>query len=318
MDISNIKKAKVMVIGDVMIDRHLYGIVERISPEAPVPVVLEQKIEDVLGGASNVANNIASLGCDVFLLSVVGNDSDADLIDGILTEKRIQHRLVKDNERKTTIKQRIFAQNQQLLRIDTETKKDLSYDIEQELYNELRNALYEFKPNVIILSDYANGVITESMITSINTISMELNLKRPKILIDPKPSHLKRYYNYFMMTPNKKELLQMCNKNSLETSANELLKITGGEYILTTLSEDGYMLSNKKETYKKSTEAKQIYDPCGCGDTFIAVMACALSVGYDVKTASNLGNIAAGIVIEKIGTSTCTFEELKNKLIITS
>jgi len=298
--ISNLKKAKILVIGDIILDKYLWGNVERISPEAPVPVVEVIKENYNLGGASNVANNIASLNAEAILIGVVGKDENAKILKNLLEEKNIKYALVEDKERPTIEKTRIIAVSQQLLRIDRENKAKLSKEIEEEIIKNIKNVLD--KVDSIIVSDYGKGVITQNI--------MDLLVFSGKmIFVDPKPSNFMLYKNTTILTPNKKEayeLVKADKEESLENVAKKIMENLNIQRVLITLSSEGMALFEKDKVIKIPAKAKKVYDVTGAGDTVISVLAMAKSIGASWEESAIIANYAAGYVVGEIGTATVT------------
>jgi len=298
--ISNLKKAKILVIGDIILDKYLWGNVERISPEAPVPVVEVIKENYNLGGASNVANNIASLDAEAILIGVVGKDENAKILKNLLEEKNIKYALVEDKERPTIEKTRIIAVSQQLLRIDRENKAKLSKEIEEEIIKNIKNVLD--KVDSIIVSDYGKGVITQNI--------MDLLVSSGKmIFVDPKPSNFMLYKNTTILTPNRKEayeLVKADKEESLENVAKKIMENLNLQRVLITLSSEGMALFEKDKVIKIPAKAKKVYDVTGAGDTVISVLSMAKSIGASWEESAIIANYAAGYVVGEIGTATVT------------
>ncbi|GAB6072840.1 D-glycero-beta-D-manno-heptose-7-phosphate kinase [Venenivibrio stagnispumantis] len=298
--ISNLKKAKILVIGDIILDKYLWGNVERISPEAPVPVVEVIKENYNLGGASNVANNIASLNAEAILIGVVGKDENAKILKNLLEEKNIKYALVEDKERPTIEKTRIIAVSQQLLRIDRENKAKLSKEIEEEIIKNIKNVLD--KVDSIIVSDYGKGVITQNI--------MDLLVSSGKmIFVDPKPSNFMLYKNTTILTPNRKEayeLVKADKEESLENVAKKIMENLNLQRVLITLSSEGMALFEKDKVIKIPAKAKKVYDVTGAGDTVISVLSMAKSIGASWEESAIIANYAAGYVVGEIGTATVT------------
>ena len=298
--------ARVLVVGDVMLDRYWFGEVSRISPEAPVPVVKVERSEDRLGGAANVARNVVALGARVALLSVVGTDEAGQALQRLLSEEGIESSLHQDADLSTTIKLRVIGRQQQLLRIDFENWPT---------HEVLRAKLMEFSDrlpdcDVVILSDYGKGGLTH--------ITEMIRLARAagkRVLVDPKGEDYSRYAGATMITPNRAELREVIGKWSSEDDlarrARQLREELGLEALLLTRSEEGMTLFRAEGVTHEAAQAREVYDVSGAGDTVIATMAVMLASGADPATAMRLANRAAGIVVGKLGTAVAHLDELR-------
>ena len=298
--------ARVLVVGDVMLDRYWFGEVSRISPEAPVPVVKVERSEDRLGGAANVARNVVALGARVALLSVVGTDEAGQALQRLLSEEGIESSLHQDADLSTTIKLRVIGRQQQLLRIDFENWP---------AHEVLRAKLMEFSDrlpdcDVVILSDYGKGGLTH--------ITEMIRLARAagkRVLVDPKGEDYSRYAGATMVTPNRAELREVIGKWSSEDDlarrARQLREELGLEALLLTRSEEGMTLFRAEGVTHEAAQAREVYDVSGAGDTVIATMAVMLASGADPATAMRLANRAAGIVVGKLGTAVAHLDELR-------
>lgn len=306
---SELKKNKILVVGDVMLDRYWFGDVNRISPEAPVPIAKINKIEDRPGGAANVARNIASLGGDVTLLSVVGTDEPALVLQNLLNEENVDTIFKQDSTISTIVKLRVLAKHQQLLRIDFEEKP--SHEILAEILDQYENIIDKY--DTIILSDYGKGGLTHT------TKMIEIaNKHNKKVLIDPKGSDYSKYANATLLTPNRSEMRDaMGNWNSeaeLISKAKQLIQSLNLDYLLVTRSEEGMTLFTPTDSYNYPTFAQEVFDVSGAGDTVIATLALMLANGAPISDAVTIANFAAGIVVAKLGTATVTQEELITNL----
>lgn len=308
------KDRKILVIGDVMLDKYVFGKVNRISPEAPVQIVEVEKEIYVPGGAANVSNNISSLGATAYLIGVTGNDSARERLLDALEKNSIEAELIIDQSRPTTQKERIMGQNQQLLRIDRESKAFIDNFIEEMLIEKIKNLAYQI--DGIVLSDYAKGVITEHMSKYI--ISLARGMKKP-IVVDPKPKHKNFYANATLITPNAKEASEMTGieektERDLISIGNELMRGLNSN-VLITRGEKGMTVFDKEgKIVEIPTKAKQVYDVTGAGDTVTAIVALALASGADLRSAAEIANHGAGIVVGKVGTATVRVDELKKSL----
>jgi rfaE bifunctional protein kinase chain/domain len=296
--ISRFPDITVGVIGDIILDKYLWGDVERISPEAPVPVVDVKKETVSLGGASNVANNIASLDAKAYMIGVVGDDENAKIIENLIKSKNINPVLIKDKSRPTIEKTRIIAVSQQLLRIDREDRSKLSAEIEDKIINEIENI--KDKINVFIVSDYGKGVITQRIMDFIKS------LNKP-IFVDPKPSNYQLYKHATILTPNKKEAYESikADKNTdLEFVGRKIMSDLELNQLLITLGAEGMALFEGDKILRIPTKAKKVFDVTGAGDTVISVLALARLAGGTWEESASLANTAAGYVVGEIGTAT--------------
>ena len=307
--IENFRKVKMAVIGDLMIDDYIIGNVERISPEAPVPVVSVKEERFVLGGAGNVINNLATLGVKTYCYGVIGDDIDGDRLKkslkllGVNTEG-----LIRSEDRPTIVKRRILGGNQQLLRIDWEDPTNINGILEETILSNLKENIENI--DAIILSDYDKGVLTERVAKE----AIKLARKYGKIVtVDPKPSNIMNYVKASSMTPNKKEALE-CAKlpkgtdiDTVGTTIREKLQL---DNLLLTRSEEGVSLYDSEVVANIPTFAKEVYDVTGAGDTVISVYTLAKAAGASWTEAARIANTAAGVVVGKIGTSTVTKEEI--------
>ncbi|WP_299238615.1 D-glycero-beta-D-manno-heptose-7-phosphate kinase [Sulfurihydrogenibium sp.] len=296
--ISRFPDITVGVIGDIILDKYLWGDVERISPEAPVPVVDVKKETVSLGGASNVANNIASLDAKAYMIGVVGDDENAKIIENLIKSKNINPVLIKDKSRPTIEKTRIIAVSQQLLRIDREDRSKLSAEIEDKIINEIENI--KDKINVFIVSDYGKGVITQRIMDFIKS------LNKP-IFVDPKPSNYQLYKHATILTPNKKEAYESikADKNTdLELVGRKIMSDLELNQLLITLGGEGMALFEGDKILRIPTKAKKVFDVTGAGDTVISVLALARLAGGTWEESASLANTAAGYVVGEIGTAT--------------
>ncbi len=293
----NYKKLKLAVVGDIILDRYVFGYVERISPEAPVPVVEVKEENFRLGGAANVADNLASLGVSVSLIGVLGQDYGMHIIKGLLKERGIEDLTVKDPNRPTTEKSRIIALSQQLLRIDREERKTISEQSLREILEILEKPF-----DAIIVSDYAKGVVCESLMNRIRE-------KKVFFSIDPRPVNMKLYVGANLMTPNEKEAFHMVNESDIERVGFSLKKHLNLEALAITLGPRGIAFFGDDVKYFPA-RARQVYDVTGAGDTVVAILTATYLAGYSWDVACELANVCAGIVVGKLGTATVTLEEV--------
>jgi len=294
-----------LVVGDVMLDRYWFGEVNRISPEAPVPIVRIDHREERLGGAANVARNAAALGIQTSLLGVVGKDEAGDIVEKLLLDSQIQSYLNRDQQISTIIKLRVIGRQQQLLRVDFEEAP--SEDV-------LRDKLSQFHQllpahDVIILSDYAKG----SLVNVRDMIASGIAQKKT-ILVDPKGSDFTRYSGASILTPNRSELRQVIgdwkNEAELTVKAQNLRRELNINALLVTRSEEGMSLYTEDSVYHVPTMAREVFDVSGAGDTVIATLGAMLASGKGLLESVEIANRAAGIVVGKLGTATVTHDEL--------
>ncbi|MEO5336226.1 MAG: D-glycero-beta-D-manno-heptose-7-phosphate kinase [Magnetospirillum sp. WYHS-4] len=305
-------RARVLCIGDVMLDRFVYGEVERISPEAPIPVLQVARETAMLGGAGNVVRNLTSLGASVRFVAAVGDDGAGADIDRLLADQATaKATLVAVAGRRTAIKTRFIAGSQQLLRADRETKAPLSEDARSQVIEAAREALPEVA--VVVLSDYGKGVLEAGMAAEL--IALARAAGKP-VIVDPKGSDYERYRGAGLLTPNRKELheatrMPVDGPDRIAAAAQSLIAAHGVDAVLATLGADGMMLvrADGRRT-ALSAEAREVFDVSGAGDTVVATLAAALASGADLEQAAALANVAAGIVVGKVGTATCYPDEV--------
>ncbi|MDP3539042.1 MAG: D-glycero-beta-D-manno-heptose-7-phosphate kinase [Azonexus sp.] len=303
--LEKVLQVRLLVVGDVMLDRYWFGEVSRISPEAPVPVVKVERVEERLGGAANVARNAAAVGAKTALLSVVGADDAGKTLSRLLAEGGIDAALHVDRAIDTTVKLRVIGRQQQLLRIDFETEP--SNKILQAKLAEFEKRVAE--SDVVILSDYGKGGLTH--------IAEMIRLARAAgkpVLVDPKGDDYSKYAGATLITPNRSELREVVGRWSSEADlfakAQKLRTELGLEALLVTRSEEGMTLFSEGETHHQAAQAREVFDVSGAGDTVIATLAVMLAAGANWDEAIRAANIAAGIVVGKLGTAVVTREEL--------
>jgi len=311
MDRIRQKTPHVAVIGDLMIDHYIWGSCERISPEAPVPVVNVSKESTVLGGAGNVINNLLSLGVDVSIFSVVGDDLNAEEMKALLaatTSKNIN--LISESHRRTTKKSRLIASNQQVIRYDDETIKEITPTSQLDLMKLIEKKLALF--DTVLLSDYGKGVLTE-MVTKMIIVTAK-KLKIP-VLVDPKGKDYSKYRGATLLTPNKKEAIvatqiDIVDDKSLSEALHQLKNNLNLDYSIITLSEDGIGLLDKN-IQVIPTVAREVFDVTGAGDTVLASLGVALASGFSIVEACEFANKAAAVVVAKVGSATVTLNEIE-------
>ncbi|MEN6440738.1 MAG: bifunctional D-glycero-beta-D-manno-heptose-7-phosphate kinase/D-glycero-beta-D-manno-heptose 1-phosphate adenylyltransferase HldE [Syntrophobacter sp.] len=310
--VDNFEKAKVLVLGDIMLDRYTWGTVGRISPEAPVPVVRVTERSEVAGGAGNVAVNLASLGCGVTLCGIVGTDHPAGQLELIFQNAGVDYHPVVDPSRPTITKTRIMAKNQQLLRIDEETVSLPSRAGAEEILSLLDAALAGY--DVLILSDYGKGVLLDPELTR-QAIALGRKFKVP-VLVDPKGKDWSRYTGATCVKPNTDELKAVSgpisDENELIAEARKTLEARDLDWLLVTRGKSGMCLVGRDHPpLMVPARAREVYDVSGAGDTVIASLAAALAVGADMPEATRIANVCAGIVVGKLGTQPVTRNELR-------
>ncbi len=309
--IEKFKKTRVLVIGDLIMDHFIWGKVRRISPEAPVPVVEVTSESLMLGGSANVVNNIHSLGGISFVTGVVGRDEDGKKLIKALKEKGISaDGIIPDTRRPTTIKTRVIAHSQQVVRFDREKKERLEGDSTDRVLNYIRKAVKS--ADIVVISDYAKGLITEGLVEE--TRDMCRRLKKP-VAVDPKVEHFDYYKGVTIVTPNNLEAsmasgVEIVDDASLHRAGEVLFNRLGCEALLITRGENGMSLFEPNSETHIPTVAREVFDVSGAGDTVIGVLALALGSGASFKEASVIANFAAGVVVGKVGTATLTTKEL--------
>ncbi|MBF6988851.1 MULTISPECIES: D-glycero-beta-D-manno-heptose-7-phosphate kinase [Cupriavidus] len=300
-----IRQSHILVVGDMMLDRYWFGDVERISPEAPVPVVQVKRSDERLGGAANVARNAAALGARVGMLGVVGDDEPARTLEALLAESHVEPYLHRDSKLNTTIKLRVVAHQQQLLRVDFENAP--AHEVLAAVQDRFQGLINDYQ--VLVLSDYGKGGLTH--------VSRMIDAGRAagrKVLIDPKGDDYSRYRGATLITPNRSEMRAVVGawktEADLTIRAQNLRRELQLEALLLTRSEEGMTLYTEAEVLHVSAQAREVYDVSGAGDTVIATLATMLGAGVTLKEAVQHANRAGGIVVGKLGTAVVTYPEL--------
>ena len=310
--LKKIAVGRVLVLGDAMLDRYYFADVTRISPEGPVPVALVKAIKNTLGGAANVAHNLARLGCRVALAGISGDDENHRALEGRLDALGISHTGLIRTERPTTTKVRVMGGHQQMLRVDFENIEPISLTLEKQLIADFREELGE-GVDAVILSDYAKGVCSAGLCRAVIRLCREAGVP---LVVDPKGDRWQKYKGAFLVTPNVKELSEACRQ---ELHNDDRHIVSMGEAIrqrfdfgalLVTRSEKGLSLLAGGEPVHIPTYAREVFDVSGAGDTVAAVMGAALAAKLNLKTAAHLANLAAGVVVAKIGTYAISAVEL--------
>jgi D-beta-D-heptose 7-phosphate kinase/D-beta-D-heptose 1-phosphate adenosyltransferase len=305
-------KSRVLVIGDLIMDHFIWGKVKRISPEAPVPVVEVTSEDLMLGGSANVANNISSLGGLAMVAGVVGNDYDGGKLKKALRKKGLPTAgVITDPRRPTTIKTRIIAHNQQVVRFDREKLDKIGPATFTRVLNYIRKAIRA--ADVVVISDYAKGLITKGLVQETRALCKKFS--KP-VAVDPGVEHFGYYTGVGIVTPNNLEAslasgIEITDEKSLHTAGEVLLNKLGCEALLITRGEHGMSLFEPDSDVHVPTVAREVYDVSGAGDTVVGVLALALAAGANFREAAVLANFAAGVVVGKIGTATVTKTELK-------
>ncbi len=314
--ISGFGDARVLILGDIMLDEYMYGSVDRISPEAPVPVVNISSSKILLGGAANVAANICSLGGEALLLGTVGDDEAASKISQLLKGEKISdYLLVSDLTRRTTIKTRIIAHGQQIVRADREDRHEVNPDIEKEIISRFLSVADDIQ--AVIISDYGKGVINQSLLEKLMSVCLEKNIF---VAVDPKETHFNNYQRVSLITPNHHEAgfaygRRIHSEKDLIEVGNGLLKRLKAKSILITRGPDGMSLfTEDSEPTHIPTFAKKVYDVTGAGDTVIAVFVAATCAGADLVESAIVANAGAGLTVGEIGTATVTSDDLRQEL----
>ena len=316
--LENFKKLNVLIVGDVMIDRYLHGKVNRISPEAPVPVVELQKQEDRLGGAANVALNIKALGATPYLYSVVGDDTEGVTFQNLMTEFDLNTEgVMTSSDRKTTVKTRIMAGTHQMLRVDSENTHDLEENLQAIFLDKIRNLLAVKQIHVIVFQDYNKGVLTSKIIEGVMSEALKHNIPT---VVDPKKHHFLDYKQATLFKPNLKEIREAVpfevkpDVESLQKATDYLRTHLGQKYTMITLSDKGIYLEENTEGVNKSkiypTKTRNITDVSGAGDTVVSVAALGLASALSIDTIATLSNLAGGQVCETAGVVPVNLEQL--------
>jgi rfaE bifunctional protein kinase chain/domain len=305
-DRNQFSKTRLLVVGDVMLDRYWFGDTGRISPEAPVPVVQVEKIDERLGGAANVARNASALGAQTTILGVVGEDEAGKRVEQLLLESGVQSQLQTDGNVPTTVKLRVIARQQQLIRLDfEEAPSQISLDAKLKRFKSLLPNI-----DIVILSDYGKGALEQ-----VSAMIELANASKKLVLVDPKGDAYDKYKGATVLTPNRSELRQVVgqwsSEDDLTLRAQSLRKNLGLGALLLTRSEEGMTLFTDKGTEYVRAQAREVFDVSGAGDTVIAALAVAMGAGWSLERAMALANRAGGIVVGKLGTATVSAEELQ-------
>jgi rfaE bifunctional protein kinase chain/domain len=305
---------RILVIGDLMIDHYIYGSCTRISPEAPVPVVEVKNESYTLGGAGNVLENIKSLNCQADIISVVGGDDNAGIIQGQLTSHGIDNRgLVTDSSRCTTIKSRVLVSNHQLIRFDKEVLEPVDETIANTLLEIVKQNIKKY--HIVLLSDYNKGLLTEYLLQQVFQICKTAGVKT---IVDPKGLDFNRYHGANIIKPNKKEAviatgITIKDKKTLEDACKKIQEQTGCDSVVVTMSEEGMAFYSDDHLAVIPTKALGIIDVTGAGDTVLAALGVALAAGGTLYDACNFANHAAAVVVSKVGSATASLKEIRER-----
>lgn len=313
LDIEKIKEnfkkynsSKILVIGDIILDHFVFGEVERISPEAPVPIVEVKKEYFTLGGCGNVALNIKNMGGNVFLISSIGKDENGKILKDLIEKEKIENFLI-ERETPTIIKTRVIARTQQVARIDREKIENLNERESRKIKKIIIEKIREFE--CIVVSDYGKGFITKGLIGFLKKFDK-------KIIVDPKPKHFSFYKNVFCITPNLNEAITGIGKIHVEKFQDivkaglDIIKKLKCKNLIITLGKNGMLVyEDKKNIYHLPAVAKDVFDVTGAGDTVCSIFSLNLSISNDVVESAIISNFAAGIVVGKIGTATTDQKE---------
>lgn len=313
---SGFNNTKVLIVGDIMLDTYWWGNVDRISPEAPVPVVALKQKELRVGGAANVALNTASLGAKTAIISVIGNDTDGEQLKALMDQNNIDITgIISSADRITTNKVRIMSRNQQMMRLDAEVTADLDLDLEDQLIAAVTKYIHDHQPQILIFEDYNKGVLTQKVI---NTITAICNDKGVITAVDPKRKNFLSYKEVTLFKPNLKEvkeglnlLIDQINLKTLNEIHQALLSHLHHQISFITLSEKGVFYQEGTEAIIIPTHIRNIADVSGAGDTVIAVASLVYAATKNMRLAAEMANIAGGLVCEEVGTAAIN----KNKLL---
>jgi len=306
---------QILVLGDVMLDKYIHGMASRISPEAPVPVIETQRQSREPGGAANAAANIVSLRGGALLGGVIGRDTEAEDLRQTLSREGIDATgLTVDGERPTTTKSRIVAQNQQIVRVDTERRDTIAEDTEKELLSWIENVIKNV--DSCLISDYDKGVISATL--SEELIDIAQGNEKP-VVVDPDGTSYKKYSGATIVTPNVEEVNRVFDdepgvEDTIEEVGREFLETLGANALLVTQGNEGMTLFREENVVSIPSVARDVFDVTGAGDTVASVLALALAVQSDIEVAVKLSNVAASVVVGKFGTSTVDGNELKSEI----
>lgn len=310
------KQPVILVIGDLMIDRYIWGDATRLSPEAPVPIVNVKRESTTLGGAANVAQNLVSLGARVIVAGITGNDAAGEELKGILMAEGIStDAIVTDASRPTTLKTRVLAGSHQLVRIDREVTDAIGAGLQTHLLGKLSDSMEA--ADIVIISDYNKGLFSPDLTQSLIAVAKQ---KNKKVIVDPKGLNYSKYKGAFLIKPNRKELTEAAKFEriksipDLQEAAKVIFAQTQTDYLVVTLSEEGMMILSELAYKLLPVKATEVFDVTGAGDTVLATIAYFMAVGLSVEEACELSNHAAAIVIRHVGNATTTVDEILNNM----
>lgn len=320
--VKKLSAAKVMVVGDIILDRYIWGNVERISPEAPVPVVEVSQTEDRLGGAGNVVRNLRSLGAQVGICGFIGNDAEGTIVRRLVTSEGVDtDGLVVDGGKPTTLKTRVIAHNQQVVRIDREKRMAAPSGINEVLAAIVENRFDSY--GALVVSDYGKGAISKEVLAKVErgAESGRLSLKKHPVFVDPHPVNYSEYRKIGVAKPNRREAeiasgVQIRSVDDGFKAARILIDRWGAELMVVTLGEDGMIVQPAGDLpgVHLETTAREVFDVSGAGDTVTAVFTAALAVGASPTAAGLLANLAAGIVVSEVGTVAVAVDRLEKAI----
>lgn len=317
----SLRDYRILIVGDAMLDAYMWGKVDRISPEAPIPIITSTNYENRLGGAANVALNIRSMGAIPYLCSVIGDDDKGEVFLERLKEKGIpSDGIIQTRGRKTTVKTRIISNNQHLLRIDEEETSPIGEEMEKELVRKVTGILDNQSVQAVVFEDYDKGVITPFLIEEITRRAKEKGIP---VLADPKRRNFHHYRNMDLFKPNFRELkeglnltIDKANTEGIVRAIRPLHKERNNRLVFITLSELGVLISDGQHHYSLPAEVRDIADVSGAGDTLIAVSSLFLAAGFAPKDIAGIANLAGGLVCEKVGVVPIDKEDLLEELLI--
>ncbi len=299
------EQLNILIIGDVMIDRYLTGKIDRISPEAPVPVVHLNKEENRLGGAANVALNIQAMGAQPYLFSAIGDDDNGQLLQQLFPKNGLSAEFIpRLSSRITTVKTRVIAQNQHILRVDREDCSELTSEESDDLFNQLVDLLDKVDIHLILFQDYNKGVLSDYLIKKVITESISRSIPTA---VDPKDKHFWSYEKVTLFKPNLREIQQQlgyelkAELSTLNRAAENINQRLSNQHTMITLSDKGLFINSEGQSQIMPTFERSITDVCGAGDTVISVAALGLALGLPLKQIAILSNLAGGQVCEKVG-----------------
>ena len=306
------QKPNILVIGDLMVDHYLWGSCNRVAPDAPVPVVDIKEESSVLGGAGNVIDNLVALGANVGVLSVVGDDDVAEELKYLIDATDAKSYLIEQKGRKTSKKTKVMSGKTQMLRFDHESKNNISFDAAKQLYAKFQQIINAY--DTILFSDYKKGVLTKLLIKDIIKYA---NAVGKKVLVDPRGRNYSKYKGADLIVPNKKEAqaateIEIDSDDRLKDALKELQNIAATKHSIITLSENGIALLKDNEVIIKPTIAQEVYDITGSSDMVLSALGFALSIEDDLEVAVEFANIAASLVIRRVGNASVTLQEIED------